>query len=112
MAQERGNVMDEDETPPENSDVFTDPSELAGAETELPTSEEVPPEQVQERLEAPTGFHWTTDGLGADVLVETAPATQPGVQMTWTEPDPEVLKRASDGPVTEGQAVTSTGGTP
>lgn len=105
-------MMDEEVEAPENDEDFNDPNPLDELETELPESEEVPPSEIQDRLEQPLSVHWTEDEIGTNVAVERDAVTQPGVAMTWTEPDPLLLEEASAEEKIDKGIQSSTGGTP
>lgn len=54
--------------------------------SDLPVSEQVPPELVQELLEAPSGIFQEEDEGGNTVIIETDPATPPGTEIVFNDP--------------------------
>lgn len=105
--------MDEnyDEEPPSNDDPFSDDPGLDDEGYELPESEEIPPEEIQARLEEPTAYHWLEDELGNETYYETDPLTEPGVEPVW--PEPETLRKIGEQEIdVVDESQSSTGGTP
>lgn len=90
----------EDDLPPEN-DPFEAPAnevdEMAAA-TELAPLSLGTVEQIQAMLEEPTGVHQVDDGEdgGSTVVVETAPMTEPGVELQRQEPKTLQEERATE----------------
>lgn len=77
-----------EDTPLEND--YVPPPEgnpIDDAETELAPLPLGTLEQIQAMLEQPAGVHVVEDGSGGFATVETAPATQPGVDPRWQLPE-------------------------
>lgn len=83
---------------PQSSDPIDDTNPLDLLEFDLPVSEEVPPGEVQARLEAPTGFHSVLGLDDVEVIVETDPIAEPGVEKVWTELDELAEKKNEEKP--------------
>jgi hypothetical protein len=73
------------DAPPENTDL--PPENTEPEETDVPPLDVGTQEEIQAMLEQPTGVHVVEDGSGGFTTIETAPATEPGVDTRWMLPE-------------------------